>query len=57
MLGISNGRYSTIERHPGRVAMEQLNQILRLLGAGLILELNDAPRSGATAAVRNAGEW
>lgn len=56
MLGVSKARVSEIERDPSNVAFSQLQRIVGLLGARIIVETRP-PAEPATTDRHLGGEW
>lgn len=56
MLGVSKARVSEIERDPSNVAFAQLQRIVNLLGARIIIETRP-PAEPANTDRRLGGEW
>ncbi|MEO3690386.1 helix-turn-helix transcriptional regulator [Roseateles paludis] len=62
MLGVSQARVVEIEANPGAVSLQQILQVLQLLGASLVVRTNPLSYSIDTAspplrAEEKRGEW
>ena len=55
MLGITQQSYAKIEANPSGTSMERIFDILRLLGAGIILHQDDLPATKTFAKVQHPG--
>ncbi len=58
-LGVTQARVAEIEAKPGAVSLQQILQVLHVLGAGLVMRVHDAPAGddAATSAPASRGEW
>lgn len=57
MLGVTRARVTQIEKDPGNIGFTQLQRMLQLLGARLVIDAGERGTEAGSAPTPAGGEW